>query len=125
MSSRELALALAECLARVVPAGFTVSAEDTMLAVSHDGEHLGRSGAPDFLESIEGLADPVETLIRATRVALDTVQVLISDESALPWPGERSQPNPDVRLDGDRLVMWFGDEQAPVLELPPIDLSKP
>jgi hypothetical protein len=41
------------------------------------------------------------------------------------WPvGEGSQAaEPDARVQEDRLLMWFGDEEKPLIVLPPLRLS--
>jgi len=123
VSSPDLAAELAIRLNEVAPDGFTVIAEHTYVAVRHNGEFIGRSGAAEFLESIEGIQNPTEAIERAARVILDTVQDYFSDASTEPWPGTRDQPNPGIRLRNDRLEMWFGDQDNPVLKLRPLDLA--
>ena len=126
VSSRDLAVALADRLGAVVPPGVVVREQDAELVVLHDGVLTGVSGAPTILETAEALREPEESLETAVRAALSGVQDYIADATTEPWPGTGgSQPNPDARLDGDVLLMWFGPEDAPVLRLPPIDLTGP
>lgn len=123
VSSPELALALAERLNPVVPPGFAVHAIDADLVVLHNGETMGASGAPSIMETVEALREPRENLETAVRASLSGVQDLIADASTEPWPGTRIQPNPDARVEDDTVTMWFGDEDDPVLTLPPIRIS--
>lgn len=123
VSSPDLAAELAIRLNEVAPEGFTVIAEHTYVAVRYNGELIGRSGAAEFLESIEGIQNPPEAIKRAVRVILDTVQDYVADTSTEPWPGTRDQPNPGIRLSGSHLEMWFGDQDNPVLKLRPLDLA--
>ena len=126
VSSRDLAVALADRLGTVVPPGVVVREQDAELAVLYDGVLIGVSGAPTILETVEALREPGENLETAARAALSGVQDYIAEATTEPWPGTGgSQPNPDARLDGNLLVMWFGPEDAPVLRLPPIDLARP
>ncbi|HEX2131663.1 MAG TPA: hypothetical protein VHH15_08870 [Actinophytocola sp.] len=122
VSSRELAAALAERLNAVVPAGFVVHPEDAELVVFHDGQQLGISGAPAIIETAEALKEPQESLETAVRAALSAVQDYIAETTTEPWPapGGTVQPNPDARVSADTVEMWFGDEAAPVLRLPPL-----
>ena len=55
--------------------------------------------------------------------ALDELQDFVDEESALPWPGERTVPRAHAEVIGTKLHLWFGDADAPVLECEPIDLT--
>lgn len=122
-SSLKLAAQLAERLNEVAPDGFTVTAEDIAVVVSHNGEFVGASEAPAILETVEGIRDPGEAIVTAAAAVISGVQDFIADTSAEPWPGTRDQPDPDVRRTGDQLEMWFGDEDNPVLKLRALDLT--
>jgi hypothetical protein len=122
-SSPGLAAGLASRLNEVAPAGFTVEAENTYVAVRHLGELVGRSGAAQFLDSVDDSQSPVEAIERAARVILDTVQDYFVDISTRPWPGERSGADPGVLMSGSVLEMWFGDRRDPVLRLRALDLT--
>ena len=106
-----------------MPPGFAVHAIDTDLVVLHNGERMGASRALSIMETVEALQHPRENLETVVRAAPSGVQDLISDASTEPWPGTTSQPNPDARVDGDTVEMWFGDEDNPVVRLPPITIS--
>jgi len=124
VSSHELAVALARRLNQVVPAGIDVHVQGADLVVLHNGHVVGTSGAPAILETVEALREPGENLETAVRAALSGVQDYIADVTTEPWPGTAgSQPNPDARVDSAAVLMWFGPEDAPVLRLPPIDLT--
>ncbi len=126
VSSHDLAEALARRLDDVAPAGVTVRAQASDLAVLHAGRVVGISGAPAILETVEALQEPAENLETAVRAALSSVQDYIADATTEPWPGTGGrQPNPDARVEANTVSMWFGPENAPVLRLPPIDLTAP
>ena len=126
VSSRDLAAALAQRLDDVAPAGITVRADDSSLAVLHAGLVVGLSGAPAILETVEALHEPAENLETAVRAALSAVQDYIAETTTEPWPGTGGrQPNPDARVEANTISMWFGPEGVPVLRLPPIDLARP
>jgi hypothetical protein len=126
VSSHDLAVALARRLDDVAPAGVTVRAQASDLAVLHAGRVVGISGAPAILETVEALQEPAENLETAVRAALSAVQDYIADATTEPWPGTGGmQPNPDARVEASSVSMWFGPEDAPVLRLPPIDLTAP
>jgi hypothetical protein len=123
VSSPDLATELAIRLNEVAPAGFTVEAENNQVTVRHLGELVGRSGAAEVLDSVEGTQSPVEAIERAARVILDTVRDYFVDTSTRPWPGERSGADPGVSMSGSVLELWFGDRSDPVLTLRAIDLT--
>jgi hypothetical protein len=126
VSSHDLAVALARRLDDVAPAGVTVRAQASDLAVLHGGRVIGISGAPAILETVEALREPAENLETAVRAALSAVQDYIAEATTEPWPGtDGRQPNPDARVEANTVSMWFGPEDAPVLRLPPIYLTAP
>jgi len=122
-SSPGLAAGLASRLNEVAPDGFTVEAENAYVTVRHLGELVGRSGAAESLDSVDGGQSPVEAIERAARVILDTVRDYFVDISTRPWPGERSGADPGVLMSGSVLEMWFGDRSDPVLTLRALDLA--
>ena len=126
VSSHDLAVALARRLGEVAPAEVTVRVQEADLVVLHAGRVVGVSGAPAILETVEALQEPAENLETAVRAALSAVQDYIAEATTEPWPGTGgSHPNPDARVEASTLSMWFGPEDAPVLRLPPIDLTAP
>jgi hypothetical protein len=123
VSSQDLAEALARRLDEVAPARIAVRAQGSDVAVLHNGQVVGISGAPAILETVEALKEPRENLETAVRATLSGVQDYIADATTEPWPGiGGQQPNPDARVNEETVSMWFGAEDAPVLRLPPIDL---
>ena len=109
---------------RVTPAGITVEAHGSDLAVLQDGQVVGTVGAPAILESVEALREPRANLETAVRAALSGVQDYIADVTTEPWPGSGGrQPNPDARrLESDVVSMWFGQEGR---ARPPASFSPP
>ena len=125
VSSHDLAEALARRLDELAPARITVRAQGPDVAVLHNGQVVGISGAPAILETIEALREPAGepgngcTGNAQRRPGLHRRR----DDGALAGH-RRTQPNPDARVHEDTVSMWFGSEDAPVLRLPPIDLSR-
>jgi hypothetical protein len=122
VTSPDLAAELAVRLNEVAPDGFTVEAENTYVTVRHLGESVGSSGAAEFMESIEGIQDPADTLQRAAWAVLDAVQDYFADISTEPWP-DRQMSGPFVQLIGNTLEMWFGERDDAVLTLRPLDVA--
>jgi hypothetical protein len=122
VSSHDLAAELALRLDRVTPEGFTVTSEESMVAVRYLGEFIGAIGTASNLETIEGLKAPIDAMETAARSILSGVQDYIADISTEPWPGHRSMPMPAVVLRNKGLEMWFGEEDEPVLVLPSLGL---
>jgi hypothetical protein len=124
-SSRELAVALADRLNQIVPAGFSVRSEGVSVNVYHDGQDLGGSPALEILADRDGrgIDKKIETAVRAV---LSDVQDRIIEASKGPWPGESGRgadlPMPDCQVRGDRLRLWFGEENAPAISVAPIAL---
>jgi hypothetical protein len=54
--------------------------------------------------------------------AQDAVMELLSEEWPLGPNGTVAEPG--ARVEGDRLVMWFGEESAPVIVLPPVVIAE-
>jgi hypothetical protein len=125
VSSRELAAALADRLNQIVPVGFTVRSEDVRVNVYRDGQDLGGSPALVILAERDerSVDEKIETAVQAV---LSDIQDRIIEASKGPWPGESGHgadlPMPDCQVTGDRLRLWFGDENAPVISVAPIAL---
>jgi len=125
VSSRDLAADLADRLNRIVPPGFTVRSEGIRLNVYQDGRDLGGSPALVILAERDGrsMDEKVETAVHAV---LSDIQDRIIEACKGPWPGGFSRgvdlPMPDCQVTGDRLRLWFGDENEPVISIEPIAL---
>jgi hypothetical protein len=81
--AREVAAALAERLAEVVPAGFTVTSDGESVLVHRAGVVLGRSSAPGVLEH-EGEGLPEERVGGVAAAVLGSVQDDISESLTQP-----------------------------------------
>jgi len=124
VSSHDLATELADRLNDIVPQGFVVQVRDSELVVMQGERVLGVSGAPVIMDSVDAIKNPHENLETAVRAALSGVQDFIAETTREPWPGSGgTQPNPDARVDGDRVHLWFGSEEHPLVRLRPIDLA--
>ena len=124
-SSRELAAALADRLNQIVPDGFTVRSEGVSVNVYQDDQDLGGSPALEILADRDGRS--VDEKIEAgVQAVLSDVQDRVIKARKGPWPGVSGRgtdlPMPDCRVTGDRLQLWFGDENAPVISVAPIEL---
>jgi hypothetical protein len=125
VSSRNLAAALAERLAHIVPRGFSVRSEDTDISVYRDGKLVGGSAALEIINDDDGrgLDERIEVAVQAV---VSGIQDDIIETIKGPWPGTSTRgvdlPMPDCRVTDDQLRVWFGDEKAPVASVPPISL---
>jgi len=124
-SSPELAAALAGRLNEIVPAGFSVRAEGDSVNVYQDDRDLGGSPALEILADPDGRSvdEKIETAVCAV---LSDVQDRIIEARQGPWPGESGRgtdlPMPGCQVTRDRLSLWFGDENAPIISVAPIAL---
>jgi excisionase family DNA binding protein len=118
--------ALAERFAAVIPAPMWVSVQDGMVwLISAFG---GRAG----LARVDGLRDgddPVEVVRGAVEGALATAQDYVSEDTGEPWPAVAGQlsagfPAPRAEIADGQLRMFYGNPDAPMLELTPIPLAE-
>ena len=122
-SSPDFAAELASRLNEVAPEGYTVNAENVTVVLRHHGAVVGSTEMAELVEDSENPDLLPESLETAARAILSNVQDWISDSSYQPWPGERSQPAPDAHATADRLEMWYGGQDHPVLKLRPLALA--
>jgi len=122
-SSPDFAAELAVRLNEVVPAGFTVAAENVSVRLSHEGRFVGATDMAELVEDSENFDDLPANAATAARAILSNVQDWITDITHDPWPGTRSLPNPDARVQDHVLDMWFGGDDDRVLVLRPLDLG--
>lgn len=124
-SSRDLAAALADRLNQIVPDGFTVRSDGVSVNVYHDGQDLGGSPALEILADRDGRSvdEKIETAVQAV---LSDLQDRVIEARKGPWPGGSGRgadlPMPDCQVTDDQLRLWFGDENAPVVSVAPIEL---
>jgi hypothetical protein len=69
-----------------------------------------------------------DELVEAALSVLDVTQQWIAEETTQPWPavagpGYGGFPDPGVEVVEDKLYMWFGHKDAPVLRLEPLDVG--
>jgi hypothetical protein len=124
-----LAQALAERLDAVVSRPITIAAEQGWVVVRDrqadaDWQRLG-------VESVVGEpGQPWEQVGVAVWAVLNSVQDFVVQAAKHPWParagGQRrlargaALPLPGVAVEHDRIRLWYGDADRPVLELPAI-----
>jgi hypothetical protein len=124
-SPRRFAAAIAERLDQVIPPGLSVRAEGTSVNVYAAKTSRHASGSAETITDDDGRT-LVERISTAALVILGGAQDAVMDILTEEWPlgPDGSVVYPASRVEGDNLLMWFGDEQAPVLGLPPLDLTE-
>ena len=130
------ALILAERLAAIVPAGFSVTARDGMLWYSagpgmfpgQRGDYrVGSSGT--YVRANFGVHGETaeEQLAGLAAQALDELQDYVDEATHEPWPGTRAQPQARAGIRGQALHLWYGGpelETDTVLACEPIPLAE-
>jgi hypothetical protein len=114
--------ALAARFDEVTPAGIHVTADDGMLWYSCDFDR-GRAGS--YVRNLLGTAGEPdeEDVVRAAVQILDQLQDFVSEATSDPWPGTRRQPVPEGRIRDGALHLWYGEQGAIKLTVPPVDLA--
>ena len=124
LSPSRFAAAIAERLDGVVPAGLRVRAQGSRVNLYSGQAIRGGSENATLITEEDGrtVAELVET---SAWTILNAVQTDLMELLREQWPvGEGSQAaEPDARVQEDRLLMWFGDEEKPLIVLPPLRLS--
>jgi hypothetical protein len=87
----------------------------------------GRAGLAGLVDLREG-DDPLEVVRSAAEDALATAQDYVSEGTTEPWPAIAGQfpggfPAPGAQITDGQLRMFYGNSDAPVLELTSIPLS--
>ena len=123
-SSHKLAAALAQRLNNIVPAPFHLSADNGHVNI-HNADVLDTiCYTPDIVEDeSRDLTDLLETV---TLSVLSSVQDIISEETRDAWPSTdgRTMALPDARIDAEAVHLWYGEEESPLVRLPPIRLDE-
>jgi hypothetical protein len=125
VSSHNLAVDISGRLNDFAPDGLSIGFANGAIEVYSGGQMVGGSPALDIIDENDdrSVTDRVETAVQAT---LSGIQDVIIEDIHRPWPGlpgaGSELPLPDCRVAGDELLVWFGDEAAPALALPPIRL---
>jgi len=124
-SPHRFATAIAERLNQVVPPGFSVRATGSSVDVYTRGDDRHASAGAEIIADNDGRS-LVERMEVAARAILDGAQDGIMEILTEQWPlgpgGEFAHPV--VRVDGRQLLMWFGEEGAPVIVLPPLSIDE-
>jgi hypothetical protein len=123
MDGTQLASALAERLAQVLPEGFSISS---------DGHDLWLDTPDGAGTSVwAGVVDHNPTDLSLYTSAADTVLSSIQDGVSVtlrePWPlvmvgGEHQMAMPGAKVVDEVLELWYGDEDAPAIRFQPIRL---
>jgi hypothetical protein len=122
LSPDRFAQAIAAWLDAVVPRGLSVRADGAAVIV-YDPIPWGESVAAEILgdDDDRSVAERLET---AARAIMCSAQDEIMESTREQWPlGPTGAANPDARVIGEDLQMWFGDEAAPILRLEPVHLA--
>lgn len=123
-SSHKLAAALARRLNDIAPAFFRLSADEGRVNI-YNGDTLDTiSYTPEFVE--DETRELKDVLFTATWSVLSALQDVISELTRDAWPStdRRTMALPDVRVDADAVHLWYGEERAPLIPLPPIRLDE-
>jgi len=107
----------------VVPGGLSVRAEGSAVSL-YDRVSWGASLAADILTDEDGrsIVQRVET---AAYAIMSSIQDEVMESTKEQWPvGPRGAAEPEARVIGEQLHLWFGDEAAPIIRLEPVDLSE-
>ena len=124
MRPADFARALVERLTPILPAGFTARAEEGVVHIdAPDG--LGAATSLTELLDLDDLGP--QDYADAAWAVLSLAQDVVSETSTDPWPAALGPGDdlaePGTNVDGERVVLWFGAEEQPVLTLPPIELQ--
>jgi len=89
--------------------------------IGYPGDSYG-----EFLTASGGSAR--EQIHAVARELLSQVQDVVAETTREPWPrivvdGRQDMALSDAAIEGDQLVMWYGEREAPALLLPPVDLT--
>ena len=123
MNSETLARELGDRMNEVLPPGIRISAEGDMLVFRSDFD-TGTSGSYACQWLHQGTGILAERVREACRRAFSDLQDFVDEKTTEPWPGRRTPPNPNARIENGSVIIWFGDEQDPDLVMPPLLLDE-
>ncbi|MGH2770178.1 MAG: hypothetical protein ACRDJF_06600 [Actinomycetota bacterium] len=119
-----LARALVDRLSGLVPSGVSVSSTAAVVTMGS----ATRSEDTEIERIVDQDGDLRENVEAAALLVLDDLQDLLSECLKAPWPPVAGAPSelvsPQVEWSGDRLRLWYGDVDRPVLELCPIPVEE-
>jgi hypothetical protein len=121
LSPARFAAALAMRLNSAVPAGLSVRAKGSEVTL-YDPESWGASFAAESLTNEDG--QPIVELVESVAYTImNSIQDEVMESTKEQWPlGPRGAAEPEARVIGEQLHLWFGDEAAPILRLDPVNL---
>ena len=126
MTPAQLSAALAESLAGVLPEGMETEARAADLIIRVPAAPLlGMTLALGSLLADYNEEDRLEEgqVTHGCLSVLDDVQAVAVRLLGRAWPAEADLQTPGARIVDDRVVLWFGREDAPVLMLRPVRLA--
>ena len=123
--SFRFAAAIAARLNAVLPPDFSVRAKGANVDVYARGQDRHASVSAKLLASDDGRS-LTELMEVAAQGILDGAQDGIMEILTEEWPlgssGRAAEPG--TRVVGDRLLMWFGEEDAPIIALQPLPIAE-
>ena len=121
LSPVRFATEMALRLNSVVPAGLAVHAKGAGVTL-YDPASWGASLAAEHLLNEDGR--PIVDLVESVAYAImNAIQDEVMESTKEQWPpGPKGAAEPEARVIGEQLHLWFGDEDAPILRLDPLDL---
>jgi hypothetical protein len=122
MESEALAQELCYRMREVVPRGIRASVEGDMLVFRSDFD-AGSSGSYACQWLYEGTGHQSERVRVACWHAFRDLQDFVDEKTAEPWPGLETPPTPYARIQGDSVIIWFGDSQVPDLAIRSLQLD--
>jgi hypothetical protein len=123
MDGTQLASALAERLAQVLPEGFSISSMGHELWLdTPDG--YGNSA---WAAAVDENSTDLSLYSGAAENVLNSIQDGVSMTLRKPWPlemvgGKRQMAMPGAKVIDGALELWYGKEDAPAIRLQPINL---
>ena len=123
MDGTQLASALAERLAQVLPEGFSISSDGPDLWLdTPDGV-----GTSAWAGAVDRNPMDLSLYTGAATTVLDSIQDGVSVTLREPWPlvmvgSEHQMAMPDAKVVDGVLELWYGNEDAPAIRFQPIKL---
>ena len=122
LSPDRFAAAIAERLDDAVPDGLSVRAHGDVVGVC-DPDWWGGSAIADIIGTEDGRTI-MERVQIAAKAIMNSAQDQVMESTKEQWPmGPMGVAYPEVRVVGEHLHLWFGEEKAPVIRLEPIALT--
>ena len=123
LSPNLFAAAIAARLDAAVPDGLSVRAQGSEVGI-YDPTWWGASSAAEILKEEDGRS-MIDLIEQAARSIMNSTQDIVMESTREQWPmGQVRAADPDARVIGDQLHLWFGDEEKPILHLGSVDLTE-